>query len=65
VQATEQLIVVGMAANPEPYWPLSDLHRECAMIAADPRRPEGPDLLEVKRRVTVLRSVCLHLGLKG
>src|SRR5437879_9304886 len=28
--------VVGMAANPEPYWPLSDLHRVCAMIAAEP-----------------------------
>src|SRR5207249_12071423 len=29
-------LVVGMAANPEPYWPLSDLHREGAMIAAEP-----------------------------
>jgi len=41
-----------MGADPKPYQVISDLYRECAMVAANARRPEASDLLEVKRRVT-------------
>lgn len=41
-----------MGANPEPHEPISDLDRESAVLTADPSRPETPNLLEVKRRVT-------------
>jgi hypothetical protein len=53
-----------VGTDPEPDESISDLDRESAMVTTHPCRPETPDLLEVKRRVTwVLLQV--RVGLIG
>src|SRR5207249_4816258 len=51
-RSAEQLVVVGMSANPEPHQPIRGFYCEHPMVAANPRRPEAPNLLEVERRMT-------------
>ena len=48
----EQLIVVSVGADPEPDETDSAFHCDCAIAASHARRPETPDLLEMKRWVT-------------
>lgn len=52
ISPTAQLVVVGVGTDPEPHESISDLDRESAMVTTHPGRPETPDLLEVKRRVS-------------
>ena len=47
----KQAIVVSMAANPEPDEPVGRVDGQGSVVSADPRRPEAPDFLEMKRRM--------------
>jgi hypothetical protein len=58
----KQAIVVGVAANPEPDESIGRLDRERSVVGADPRRPEPPDSLEMKRWMpTILLQACVSL----
>jgi len=60
----KQAIVVGMAADPEPYESVGRLYREGAIVSPDPSRPEAADLLEVMGRMTWV-SFQARVGLIG
>ena len=48
----EQVVVVGMGADPEPHEVVRGLDGQGAILAPNPGRPEAPNLLEMERRVT-------------
>jgi hypothetical protein len=44
----DELVVIGMGANPEPNKVLTGLDCERTMVKADARRPEATNLLEMQ-----------------
>lgn len=52
VSLPSPLIVVGVGANPDPVDPTLNICPESTVTIANADRPELPELLEVKRRVT-------------
>jgi hypothetical protein len=48
VLLADELVIVGMRADPEPHQSVGYLHGERAVTIANPGRLEAPDLLEVK-----------------
>ena len=44
----DQLIVVGMGANPKPKHPAFNVFTKCTILFAHPCRPERTDLLEMQ-----------------
>lgn len=52
VSLPSPLIVVGVGADPDPVDPTLNLCPESTVTIADADRPELPELLEVKRRMT-------------
>ena len=48
----DDLVVLGMGADPEPQQALGCFHRDCSVMQPDTRRPEPTDFPEVERRVS-------------
>ncbi len=44
----DELVVIGVRANPEPDEVLARLDCESTMVQPDPRRPEAADFLEMQ-----------------
>jgi hypothetical protein len=64
----DEVVVIGVRANPEPNEVLTRFDCECAMLKPDARRPESAHLLEMQRGVTgvplqmFVRTICCALN---
>jgi len=50
--SAEQLVIIGMGADPERHKAVRRLDGQCAILTTNSSRPEAPDLLEMEERVT-------------
>jgi len=57
---TQDLVVFGVAPDPEPKQPVLNFDGECSIVEADSDRPEFSNLLEVEPRV---RGISLEQGI--
>jgi acyl-coenzyme A thioesterase PaaI-like protein len=51
VELADELVVLGMSANPKPQHAVGGIHGHSSMMKADSSRPITADLLEMERRV--------------
>ena len=55
VRLADEAVVFGMRTNPEPRDSIIGLRSESTVRKPHPNRPESPDFLEVKRRMSRIR----------
>jgi predicted transcriptional regulator len=48
---SDELVIVGVSADPEPNEILTRFDRKCAVLQANARRPEATHLFEMKGRM--------------
>lgn len=52
--SADELVILGMGADPEPQQTVGSLDRKRAIMQSYPRRPETTNLLEAERRVLMV-----------